>query len=240
MPLLRQTAKKVRIQDLMNGTWVKKEGMVASFVTIPSGEDVARARVLATIVAKFVSEDNQFGSITLDDGSDTIRAKCFKELKLLEKAEVGGLVDLTGKTREYNGEIYILPEIILKVQDPNWELLRRLELLKKHGNAGTPGQPSIGSLPPGNQTEPKLAPSGVSQQAQESQGSQKPAESGEGGNGELRKKILKMIESQPDGMEFSEVIKNAGATEPQVETILNDILSEGICYEPTPGKIKKI
>lgn len=234
MPLLRQTARKVRIHDLMNGTWVKKEGMEASFVTTPQGEDVARARILATVVAKFISEDGNFGSITLDDGSDTIRAKCFKELNLLKKAEVGDLMDLIGKTREYNGEIYLLSEIIQKVKDPNWELLRRLELIRKlRGFKG--GKPQAGVAPERQET-PRQAPE-TRQQAQEGQ---KPAEAGEGGSGELRKSILKMIESEPEGMEFKEIMQKAGAPEPRVEAILNDILSEGICYEPTPGKIRKI
>lgn len=217
MPLLRQTARKVRIYDLMGGAWVKKEGMEPSFVTTPYGEDVARARVLATVVGKFLSEDGNFGSLTLDDGTDTIRAKCFKELKPLEKAEVGDLVDLIGKVREYNGEVYLVPEIILKVMDPNWELLRRLEIIKKlkvfrKGGAGAK----------------KI-------EAEESRKISKPED-----NGELRKRILKIIESGPEGMEFSEIIKKAGAPEPQVESVLNDLLSEGICYEPTPGRIRKI
>ncbi len=234
MPLLRQTARKVRIHDLMNGTWVKKEGMEASFVTTPQGEDVARARILATVVAKFISEDGNFGSITLDDGSDTIRAKCFKELNLLKKAEVGDLMDLIGKTREYNGEIYLLSEIIQKFKDPNWELLRRLELIRKlRGFKG--GKPQAGVAQERQET-PQQAP----ETQREAQEGQKPAEAGEGDSGELRKSILKMIESEPEGMEFKEIMQKAGAPEPQVETILNDILSEGICYEPTPGKIRKI
>lgn len=229
MPLLRQTAKKVRILDLMNGTWVKKEGMEPSFVTTPYGEDVARARILGTVAAKFISEDKNFGSLTLDDGSDTIRAKCFKELALLEKAEIGDLVDLIGKTREYNEEIYLIPDIILKVQDPNWELLRKLELIKKL-RGFKPGKPRA------EETGAEKPSEGPEETPREGQ---KPEQAGEDST-ELRKSILKMIESEPEGMEFKEIIKNAQAPEPQVEKVLNDILSEGICYEPTPGKIKKI
>lgn len=220
LPLLRQTARKVRICDLMDGAWVKKEGMEPSFVTTPYGEDVARARVLATIVAKFISEDGNFGSLTLDDGTDTIRAKCFKELKPMEKAEIGDLVDLIGKVREYQGEIYLMSETILRVKDTNWELLRKLELIRKLRNFKT------GRVQP-SEAKPEEVPDAPEEKKTED-------------NSELRKRILKMIGAGEEGMEFGEVIKKARAPEPQVERVLNDLLSEGICYEPTPGKIRKI
>ncbi len=223
LPLLRQTARKVRVSDLMNGTWVKREGMEPSFVTTPYGEDVARARILATVVAKFISEDGNFGSLTLDDGTDTIRAKCFQELKPLEKAEVGDLVELIGKAREYQGEVYIMPDIITKVQDTNLELLRRLEIMKKLRDF-KPGKNGMGEG--GQEIQPQEASRG--------------GRPGGEDNPELRKRILRMIEARPEGMEFREIMEKAKAPEPQVETILNDILSEGICYEPTPGKIRKI
>ncbi len=96
----RQTAKKVKVASLTRGEWVKKEGMEPSFVVTPGGEQVSRARVMGTVVAKFVAEDENFASMTLDDFSDTIRAKAFKEVKPLDRAEVGDIVDLIGKVRE--------------------------------------------------------------------------------------------------------------------------------------------
>src|SRR3989338_8940874 len=127
----RQVARKVALRWLAEGDWVKMEGKDPSCVVTRQGEKVARCRVLATVVQTFVSEDNQFASVTLDDGTDTIRAKAFKEIQLLKALAAGDRVDVTGKLREYNGEVYILPEAIAKVADPNVELLRRLELLQK-------------------------------------------------------------------------------------------------------------
>lgn len=228
MAFSRQTAKKVRISELMSGVWTKKEGMEPSFVTTAQGEDVARARVLATIVAKFLSEDGNFGSVTLDDGTDTIRAKCFKELDPISKLEIGQLVDLTGKVREYNEEIYVMPEIIVKVKDPNWLLLRRLELLK--GGLAKPTE----AVQPAGQAQPIMQP--ADQPVQQPKQEERPADD----LSQLRKSVLKMIEAEAEGLEFTAVMKKAGAPEAQVENVLNDLLSEGICYEPTPGKIKKI
>jgi hypothetical protein len=56
----------------------------------------------------------------------------------------------------------------------------------------------------------------------------------------LRKEILAVIESEPEGVEYKLVLEKVKATETRIESVLNEILAEGICYEPTPGKVKKI
>ena len=198
----RQTAKKIRITDLANGKWeAETKVLITSY-----GEQIGRARILATVVSKFFSEEKEFASITLDDGTDTIRVKGWKETKNLEKLEVGNLVDIIGKVREYNGEVYLTNEIVQKIDDPNLELLRKLELLakkKKHGIQETSSQPAI-----------KLD--------------------------SLRDQILKMIEENKTGIEYTKILKNVKAKTEDTEAVIDDLLSGGICYEPNPGVIKKI
>ena len=64
-----------------------------------------------------------------DDGSGVIRVKIFKEeVKKFANFEKGDCVDIIGRVREYEGENYIVPEIIVRVDDPNYEFLRRIEL----------------------------------------------------------------------------------------------------------------
>ncbi|RLI97779.1 MAG: hypothetical protein DRO99_02470 [Candidatus Aenigmatarchaeota archaeon] len=212
----RMTAKKVKISDIVNGEWVQQEGMDPSYVISKSGEKVSRARILATVMNKFISEDKNFGSVTMDDGSDTMRAKCFKDLEPIENAEKGSLVDVIGKVREYNGEIYVMPEVVRKVDDPNMLLLRELEIKKhrkdveKQKGREDDGQGSGAIRPAGSEKD------------------------------ELRRKVLEIIESGKEGMEYSKVIEQSGEPEEKIEPVINDLLSEGICYEPMPGKIKKI
>lgn len=200
MPIKRNTAKKVRILDLVNGEWVKKEGR-AGFILTHSNEDVFRAKVLATVVGKFVSADGNFASITLDDFTACMRAKVWKDLKPLQNVEIGDLVNVIGKVREYDGEIYLVPEIVNKLDDPNFELLRKLEILLK-----------IRELKAGK----KL-----------------PAQ-------DLRKEVLTLIEQNKNGIKYEELLEKLKAKEEEVESIVNELLGEGICYEPAPGKIKKI
>ncbi len=207
MPIQRMTAKKVKIQDITSGKWVKKEGMEPSYIETNYGDQLSRVRIMGTVVSKFVSEDENFASITIDDASDTIRAKTFKTTKPINNVEVGDIVDVVGKIREYNEEIYIIPEIVTKITDPNMELLRRLEIAED-----MKGRENITKKPEVKKEE----------------------------NEDLRKQILDLIETNTEGIAYSEIMNSVSGTEEEIEAVINDLLAEGICYEPTPGKIRKI
>jgi len=82
------------------------------------------------VVRKFINEDESYGFLILDDGTETIRVKVWREdVELIEQFEEGDIVDVFGRVREFGEEIYIVPEIIVKVNDPNWEILRELEII---------------------------------------------------------------------------------------------------------------
>jgi RPA family protein len=239
----RQTAKKVRIRDITSGKWVKKEGMEPSIVLTPAGEPVARVRIIGTIVARFDAEDGKYSTITIDDGSDTIRAKAFKEVAVFSKVKVGDLVDLIAKAREYNGELYLIPEVVRKVDDPNYELLRRLELLRKEkGLAKT--KELIEKHRERFESQDDLRKELVEKHGVESEWVDVLL-SPEGSAGEsdrklLKKEILKILAAEKDGIVYSKLMQKLGAKETDVESVVNELLNEGICFEPSPGKIKKI
>lgn len=224
MPIKRQTAKKIRIVDLVNGEFIKKEGMEPSFVQTKNGESLSRVRLLVTIMSKFVSEDKNFASVTIDDGSDTMRAKLFREIDLFNNVQPGDLVDMIGKVKKWNDEIYLIPEVIRKITNPNFELLRRLELL---ANGSGPKQQKTASY--GVSFDKNLP-------EKKSESSKKKPDEKE----ELRKKVLDAIESEEEGISFTDLFSKLGLSEEKVEEIINDLLGEGICYEPSPGIIKKI
>ncbi|MBI4173727.1 MAG: hypothetical protein HY519_03330 [Candidatus Aenigmarchaeota archaeon] len=203
MPIERMPAKKVQIGEVTSANWVKMEGFEPSFVETPAGERISRARILATVVAKFIAEDGNFAAITLDDGTDTIRAKCWKDIKVAQPVNVGDTVDAVGKVREYNGEIYLNLESAYKVTDPNMELLRRAEILQR---AKSPSPP------------------------QEQKTDEKEA---------IRKKVIAELQAAKEGVFFDDLAKKIG-NEAVLEKAVEDLLAEGICYEPSPGKIRKI
>lgn len=77
-----------------------------------------------------MNEDKSYGFLVLDDGTETIRVKVWKEdVKLIERYSEGDIVDVFGKVREFGEEIYIVPEIVTRIDDPNWEILRELEII---------------------------------------------------------------------------------------------------------------
>jgi hypothetical protein len=216
MPTQRQTAKPVRIVDLVSGEFVKKEGMEPSYVVTPSQDTVARARVVGVIASKFVSEDGNFASITVDDSTATIQGKAWKEIGILQEARVGDLVSMIGKVREYEGDIYMVPEIITPIT-ADQESMLRLEILSMMKGSG--GSRAAAQAGPG---------AGPSAGAKKS------------GGEDARKKVLSVIDASPDGIKYADLVQKAGIGEEELENVINELLGEGICYEPTPGKIKKI
>ena len=123
------TAVKLRIKDLVEGTC---DGRSVSTIF---GE-VSEARVLGTLIDIFVSDDENYMSLTVDDGTETVRVKAWRQdVGKLKKFSKGDLIDVVGKVREYNEEIYLTPEVVLKVSPNKW-VLRELELMKLFVRSG--------------------------------------------------------------------------------------------------------
>jgi len=121
----RLVAKKIRISDLLKGKYVKEEGWTPNYIITEYG-NVSRANILATVIAK-----NEDGSFLIDDGSANINVRSFDEK--IFNVDIGDLILIIGKPREWNNQKYILPELVRKIEDKRWSEVRKLELknLKK-------------------------------------------------------------------------------------------------------------
>jgi RPA family protein len=254
----RQTAVRVRIVDIVSGEWVKKEGMEPSYVVTPGKETVSRARIVGTVVGKFDSDDGNFSSVTIDDATGVIRAKLWRETALLKTVRPGNLVSVIGKVREYDGEIYIVPELINNIT-PDEESLARLEVIEKiKGRSGQgkakhthaePAEPKAKAVKhekaqehpahaaPAAHKAPHAAP--AAKTAHAGAVHEKKAEAPKEAENP-RKKVLALIEKNPDGIRYADLLTQSGLPEEDVENVINEVLGEGVCYEPIPGKIKKI
>ncbi|MFB6088953.1 MAG: OB-fold nucleic acid binding domain-containing protein, partial [Candidatus Aenigmatarchaeota archaeon] len=126
----RLPAKKVMIEDIVNGNYFQKEGFESNYVLTPMGRKVSRVNLLGTVMKKFINDDGDYGFIVIDDESETIRAKVFQNTSILEGVEEGQLVKVIGKVREYNDELYLNLEHVKELEDPNWLTLRLLEVYK--------------------------------------------------------------------------------------------------------------
>ena len=123
----RNVAYKLRIGDILKSKPVMMDG---KFVALELGDKkIVRVNVLANVVDKFLNYgEKKYASVTVDDASGQIRLKAFGEdVGILAKCTQGDTLQIIGNVREWNSELYILPEIVKKV-DPKWLLVRKLEI----------------------------------------------------------------------------------------------------------------
>lgn len=123
----RQTAYKVNISDLINGNFVKEEGWEPNYVVI-NNIHVSRVNIICVIVSKEFNESYQ--SIIVDDGTGRISVRSFDEKINFDDFEVGDVVLLIARLREFSKEKYLAPEIIRKIENKKWIELRKIELEK--------------------------------------------------------------------------------------------------------------
>ncbi len=239
----RLTAIKVKISDITNGDYKVEEGFTPNYILSKDGKKLSRVRILATVVSVFESDDGQFTSITLDDGTDTIRVKTFKGMKLLKDAKVGDLVDVIGRVREYNGEIYIIPEIMHILDNPNYETLRMLEISKfedewkKKVELVKKFKEKMGDNLSNFLVEHHGFSDGEVESILEALGSEPQKE-----KENYEAKILQIIDEldEGEGALYSDIISKSGLPENVVDGVINQLLMDGICFEPRPGRIKKL
>ncbi len=241
----RLTAIKTEIKDIVDGRYVKAEGFESNYVITPNGLKISRARILGTVMTKFITEDGNYGFIVLDDETDTLRVKAFKNTKIFDNIEVGDLVDVIGKIREYDEEIYLSPEIVRKIENPNFLILRKAELLNQKKEfeeikkkvkgfmKSTTDLDEIRKLAEAEGIDPGIVEAIAESEEKEPEKEDKKS---------LKDSILKIIDNLDEGTgaEYTAIITESKLSEVEVEEVINDLLSEGTCYEPRPGRIKRL
>jgi len=126
-PKKRNIAYKLRIGDILKAKPIIAEEKLL-FLEL-GDKKIVRVNVLANVVDKFVNDgERKYATLTIDDASGQIKLKAFgDDISLLKDSIQGDSVQVIGNVREYNSELYIMPEILKKV-DPKWLLVRKLEI----------------------------------------------------------------------------------------------------------------
>jgi len=122
----RQTAYKVRVKDILNSKYTKTEGSASNYLEL-DGKKISRVNVMGVIVQKL--ELDNYKTIMMDDGTGRISTRVFEENMLLDKVDVGDIVLIIGRPREFSSEKYIIIETIKKI-NPIWAKVRKLEFEK--------------------------------------------------------------------------------------------------------------
>jgi RecG-like helicase len=141
----RNVAYKLRIGDLSKAKPFVNEG---KFLFLELGDKkIARVNFIANAVDKYISEgEKKYASVTIDDASGQIKLKAFgDDVGILKEIIQGDTLQVIGTVREYNSEVYLLPEIVKKV-DPKWLLVRKLELQNARKNIPLPSNAPIRDL----------------------------------------------------------------------------------------------
>ena len=123
----RNVAFKLRIGDILKGKPMMDEG---KFLFLELGDKkVNRVNLLANCVDKFVQDgDKKYATLTVDDASGQFKLKAFGEdVGMFENIVQGDTLQIIGNVREWNGELYVIAEVVKKV-DARWLLVRKLEI----------------------------------------------------------------------------------------------------------------
>jgi RPA family protein len=122
--ILRQTAYIVSIKDIINSNYVKTDGeWTPNYIEIGTIQ-VSRINIMGVVIS--VSEEETSKSFVLDDGSGSIQLRIFEQ-SIKINFDIGDIVMVIGKPREFNNEKYIVPEII-KIMNEDWLELRRKQI----------------------------------------------------------------------------------------------------------------
>jgi RPA family protein len=211
----RTPAKRTWIANIIHGAYHRSEGWNPSYVEY-GGEKYSRISVLSTVVNKFISEDGNYGTITLDDGTETIRVKVFgPDVAKIKSVELGQTVRCVGKLKQYSDEVYIYPEFIYVVDDPNWILLHRLQL----------GEPVLAPSP--EEAKP-VVPEQVAMEQTKIEAQT------------VQAKVLTAIRKLDSGLgaSFDSILKLIDLSEEETKAILTGLLKSGDVYEPKKGFYK--
>jgi RPA family protein len=242
MSVRRLPAKKVRIFDLVYGKYYpgERENMKESYIITPFGQKISRVNIVATVIDKFLSDDGNFSTITIDDGSEAIRVKTFREkTELIQEIEIGDLILVVGKVKEYNGEIYINGEVIRKLNNPNFENFRKLEILKELLEQ----KKIVDEL---NGLKGKMKEQELEEYAKKKYGIDKETLSFIIKELEVKEdykpKIIKIIEDldEGNGVEIGKILEISNLPENIIEREIEELLESGILFEPRPGVLKKV
>lgn len=220
----RNTAYKVWIADLVSSKYFRgQEKFDSGYIDI-KGNKISRVNIVGGIIDKF--SGNNYVSVSLDDGSGVLRLKSWNEgTNLFLDVNIGDLVLIVGKIKEYNNNIYVAPEFLRKLDNPLWLKVRKLELVKIYGEAQR-----IDFISDNTQDEVE------GKDEDEFHVLEEKVE----GNTNSREFILSLIEKLDfgDGADLHEITKKSGFEE--AGKIVEELLRDGEIFELHKGKLRVI
>lgn len=204
----RQVAYKVKIKDILDGVYVKEEGeWTPNYIEI-NEKKISRANIIGTVVLKQDDENLNYQNLTLDDGSGKISIRSFDKDNFFKDVDIGDVVLLIGRPRQFASEKYVVPEILRKIENKKWIDVRKLELKKEKKNVTEVKEEEIKTVNIEN--------------VEESPNS----------------RIIQLIKKLDigGGADADKIISKSNVKE--ADSIIKNLLEEGEIFEIKPGKYK--
>jgi RPA family protein len=226
----RNTAFKLRISDLNRGEVISDGKM--NFIEI-DGKHIIRANVIANVIDKFISEgEKKYSALTIDDASSQIRVKSFGEdIEKMKKIEIGDTVIVIGAVRFFNNEIYLLPEIIRKIE-PEWLMVRKLEIEKTPvNNKDNRISRQLRNMPLSQEQGRVVSSIAFNNPLEVKEEKISAAES-------PKEKILEMLKQNDEGVDIDNIIMSTNLPVDEINRIVSEMLENAEIYEPRPGRIR--
>ncbi|MFH0961648.1 MAG: OB-fold nucleic acid binding domain-containing protein [archaeon] len=259
----RLVAVKTDLRSIVTGNYFEVSGKwEPDYLITPDGERVSRINLVAFVVSSYFSEDGNYGAVTLDDGTETIRLKSFKgDVKVLKDLKIGSVVNVIGKVRKFRDEVYISPETIVP-SDQDRELLRKLEIAKRKLKLKSLRELVIQNSPEFDEPQkliefisskygfPKetieavlLSTSSTPKQPAEIP-ENLPGDSGDEtpkASQKAKASVLASIEkASGQGIDYSSILRETALSTQDADTAIKELIAEGEIFEPRSGRFKRL
>jgi RPA family protein len=127
----RQTAYIVGLDEVDSSEYIVSEGEWDPNYLLIRGFKVSRVSIIGVIIA-VEHEAEKIRSFTIDDGRSSIVVRVFESEKI-PSLEIGDIVLVIGRPRIFNGEKYLVPEIVKEIKDAGWIEVRKKDLERLAG-----------------------------------------------------------------------------------------------------------
>lgn len=235
-----QTIVKCRLKDIAEAKFLGTEGEKPSYCITPLGEKINRVCVIGTITEKYVADNSSFATLTIDDGTDAIRLRVFREdVKTFDGFDQGEQIIAMGKVRTYNQENYVTPDSIRKVEDSNYENLWNAEMAEKLVSK----KQMIKDI---KSASSEMSEEEITAMASERYGmdaeSMRVVLESKQEEVDYKPRIMELMSKldNGDGVEMGKLLELSGIDESMAEAAISELLSSGDLYEPKVGKLKRV
>jgi len=148
----RQTAFLVKVKELLEARLTEPKGEQPSLFYIePRKLTVSRVNLTGFVVRK--NPGQGYDEFMIDDGSGSILVRNFESS--IAELNVGDIVRVIGRIREYNTSRYIIPEIVKRLQTKKMIELHSLEIKTTITPKSSPASKPLLAKKNAEETSPK-------------------------------------------------------------------------------------